>query len=197
MIQPSVACPGCQARLPPDFFNLNHFVSCPSCETSLRIRVFPALTRPEMPVVAAPVLTEGESSCFYHPQKRAVVTCDRCGRFLCALCDIEVGDKHRCPGCLSSAGNKPPELEKSRTLYDGLALMLATFPLLVWPFTVITAPAALYLTVRHWRTPLSIFPRTKIRFILAFLFAGAQVAAWCYFAYVFYKIQTTARPLKL
>jgi hypothetical protein len=187
MIRPTVACPGCQARLPPDFFNLNHFVGCPSCEATLRIRVFPALTRPETAPVAAPILTEGESSCFYHPHKRAVVTCERCGRFLCALCDIEVGDKHRCPSCLSNAGPKQPELEKRRTLYDGIALGLATFPILLWPFTAITAPAALYFVVRYWRTPVSIFPRTKIRFVIAFLLAGAQVAGWCWLAYTLYR----------
>ncbi|MFN2621771.1 MAG: hypothetical protein ABR611_02905 [Chthoniobacterales bacterium] len=196
MIQPSVACPGCQARLPPDFFNLKHFVSCPSCEATLRIRVFPALTRTESPAVAAPVIAEGESSCFYHPQKRAVVSCERCGRFLCALCDIEVGDKHRCPGCLSAAVSKSPELQKRRTLYDGIALALATYPLVIWPFTILTAPASLYMTVRYWRTPLSIFPRTKIRFVLAFLLAAAQVAGWSYLAYKLFHISVMARPIR-
>ena len=187
MIRATVACTGCQARLPADFFNLTHFVGCPSCEASLRIRVFPALVRTEEAPVATPVLTEGESSCFYHPHKRAVVACESCGRFLCALCDIEVGDKHRCPGCLSNTGRKTPELEKRRTLYDGIAFALATFPILFWPFTLITAPAAMFLTIRHWRTPLSIFPRTKIRFVIAFLLAGAQVFGWCYLAYTIYR----------
>ena len=196
MIQPCVACPVCQARLPPDFFNLKHYVSCPSCETSLRIRVFPALIRTESAVVAAPVIAEGESSCFYHPQKRAVVSCERCGRFLCALCDIEVGDKHRCPGCLSAAVSKSPELQKRRTLYDGIALALATYPILIWPFTAITAPASLYMTVRYWRTPLSILPRTKIRFVLAFLLAAVQVAGWCFLAYQLFRAAFTVRPLK-
>ena len=187
MIRPTVACTGCQARLPVDFFNLTHFVGCPSCEASLRMRVFPALVRTEEAPVATPILTEGESSCFYHAHKRAVVACESCGRFLCALCDIEVGDKHRCPGCLSNTGRKTPELEKRRTLYDGIAFALATFPILFWPFTLITAPAAMFLTIRHWRTPLSIFPRTKIRFVIAFLLAGAQVFGWCYLAYTIYR----------
>lgn len=186
-VRPSVACTGCQARLPPDYFNLSHVVSCPSCEATFRMHVFPALIRPETASVAAPILEEGESSCFYHPHKRAVVACESCGRFLCALCDIEVGDQHRCPGCLSSAGRKTPELEKRRTLYDGIALALAVAPILFWPLTLITAPAAMYITIRHWRTPLSIFPRTKIRFVIAFLLAGAQVFGWCFLAYTIYR----------
>jgi hypothetical protein len=197
MIQATVACPSCKARLPPDFFNLQHFVSCPSCEATFRIRVFPALTRPATPSVAAPILAEGESSCFYHPHKRAIVSCERCGRFLCALCDIEVGETHRCPGCLSKkAGAAQPEMAKSRTLYDGIALALATFPLIAWPFTVITAPAAMYMTIRYWRTPVSIFPRTKIRFILAFLFAAVQVGGWCFLAYTMYRTTMAMRPAR-
>src|SRR6476469_5668757 len=143
MIRPSVACTGCQARLPPDFFNLQHFAPCPYCEATMRIRVFPALIRSESPAEAAPVVEEGESSCFYHPHKRAVVACESCGRFLCALCDIEFGDSHRCPNCLSSKTRKQPELENRRTLYPGIALALATLPILIWPFTVITAPSSI------------------------------------------------------
>jgi len=61
---------------------------------------------------------------------------------------------------------------------------------------MITAPAALYLTVRHWRTPLSIFPRTKIRFIIAFLLAAAQLVGWCYLASTLYHNLMTVRPIK-
>lgn len=192
----AVACTRCQAPVHGDYLNVGHFLACPSCEAMIRVRVFPALNRPTLPAVAAPVLVEGESSCFYHPHKRAVIACENCGRFLCALCDIEVGDKHRCPACLSSAGRKQDGLEKRRTLYDGIALALATFPLLLWPFTIFTAPAALYLTVRHWRTPPGIFPRTKIRFVIAFLLAGAQVVGWAYLAYKLFTNLGTMKPPK-
>jgi uncharacterized paraquat-inducible protein A len=183
----AVACTRCQAPVHGDYLNVGHFLACPSCEAMIRVRVFPALTRPTVPSVATPILVEGESSCFYHPQKRAVVACESCGRFLCGLCDIELGDKHQCPSCLSTAGRTTKvALEKKRTLYDGIALALAIYPILLWPLTLLTAPASLYITIRHWRTPLSIFPRTKIRFVLAFLLAGAQVFGWCFLAYRIY-----------
>jgi hypothetical protein len=35
--------------------------------------------------------------------------------------------------------------------------------------------------VKHWNSPTGIIPRTKIRFILAFLIAGLQIAAWILF----------------
>ena len=45
----------------------------------------------------------------------------------------------------------------------------------------ITAPIAIFLTMRYWRAPSSLIPRTKVRFILAFCIAGCQIAGWVMF----------------
>jgi len=88
-----------------------------------------------------------------------------------------------CPSCLASGKKKGKirNLENERFCHDGIALALALLPLLVWPFTVVTAPCAIYYSIRHWKSPGSILPRTKIRFILAILFALGQCALWIYF----------------
>jgi hypothetical protein len=74
-------------------------------------------------------------------------------------------------------------LENQRTLYDGIALTLAVLPILMWPLTFITAPASLFIVVRHWRSPLSVVPRTRVRYVLAALFAVAQIAGWLFLFY--------------
>ena len=73
------------------------------------------------------VMVEGESSCFYHPQKKAVVPCQGCGRFLCALCDCGLHGEHFCPACLEVGRQKGriTRLESQRTLYDAIALAVA------------------------------------------------------------------------
>ena len=124
-----------------------------------------------------------EASCFYHPQKKAVVPCDSCGRFLCALCDVELHDEHLCPNCLESGRKKGnlKHLDKERILYDNIALRVAIYPLILfffWFVTIITAPAAIVLSIWYWKRPSSVLPRTKIRFILAILIAFAQIGAW-------------------
>ena len=63
-------------------------------------------------------------------------------------------------------------------LVSGLALTLALVPLLLWPFTLITAPAALFVAIRFWRAPGSVVQRTKIRLILALFLALAQIVGW-------------------
>lgn len=65
-----------------------------------------------------------------------------------------------------------------RTLYDGVALTLSVAPLLFFFLTIITAPLAIYMSLRNWNRPGSILPRTKIRFVLAIIFSLVQVAGW-------------------
>jgi len=51
-------------------------------------------------------------------------------------------------------------------------------PLLIFYFTIITAPAALFVAIRHWNSPSSIIPRTKIRFVVAIVIALVELAGW-------------------
>ena len=45
-------------------------------------------------------------------------------------------------------------------------------------FTFITAPLALYMAIRHWNSPRSIVHRTRIRYVLAIVFAALQLIGW-------------------
>ena len=74
-------------------------------------------------------------------------------------------------------------LENERFLYDNMALLLAVLPLFIFYITILTAPAALYLAIRHWSSPSSIIPRTKIRYVLAIVFSVLQIAGWSYGLY--------------
>jgi hypothetical protein len=155
----------------------------------VRVEAFHALIEPPRAGAAAEqVLVEGESSCFFHPAKKAAVACDGCGRFICSVCDIELSGQHLCPQCLESGKRKGKlgQIESSRTLYDSLALALATYPLLIFYFTLITAPMALYVTIRHWRAPGSVIVRGKWRFVVALVLATLQIAGWIALAVVFF-----------
>ena len=74
-------------------------------------------------------------------------------------------------------------LENQRTLYDGIALSLAVLPLLVFYFTLLTAPIAIFIAIRHWNTPRSIVRRTRIRLVLAIILATIQIIGWGVAAY--------------
>jgi hypothetical protein len=175
-----LVCSRCNTPIPAADWNREH-AFCAACRAPLSAMVFPAFfSKLETPSRGTPVLEAGESSCFYHPQKRAVVPCDRCGRFLCSLCQVEFMGQNWCAGCIYAGSQKGQlaHLDSHRTLYDNLTLMLATLPVLLFFFTIITAPVTLYMTARYWRAPSSILPRTKIRFYIAALLATVQIAAW-------------------
>ncbi len=96
------------------------------------------------------------------------------------MCDCELHGQHFCPACLEVGRKKRKikSLENERTLYDSIALALAVVPLVVFYLTFITAPAALYVAFRFWNAPRSLVHRSRIRLVLAIIFASLQIAGW-------------------
>jgi len=147
----------------------------------LRVEIFPAFLRPiATGQDAEALMVEGEASCFYHPQKKAVRPCDSCGRFLCALCDCELQGEHFCPGCLETGSKKGKikSLEKERMRYDKIALSLAVVSMPLFFLAIISAPLAIYFAIRSFRVPSSIVGSTKVRSLIALVLAGALLAGW-------------------
>jgi len=176
-----VVCPHCNATWPEEGKALAGLAACPGCNRNVTIAAFPAFDQP-VASGASPetVLLDGEANCFYHPQNRAVIPCGACGRFLCALCDLEIRGRHLCPACLESSRRQGrlAELDTRRTLYDDGALTLAILPLLFWPLTLVTAPTAMGLAIASFYRPSSLIPRTRVRAYLALVLGLLEVAGW-------------------
>jgi len=98
-----------------------------------------------------------------------------------------------CPACFTAGeyAAKTGEPENCRTLYDSTALMVAVVPLLLWPFTAISAPIALFVALRYWNRPLSLVRRWRWRSVLAALVALCEIAGWIWgTAYFVLKART-------
>ena len=186
MKETTLPCPCCRVALPLLTLDLNPAVRCPACQSELEIFAFPALLRSAVEgVAAAPVVVEGEAACFFHPQKKAAVHCEECGRFLCALCDVDLNGKHFCPACLASGQKKGrlQTLERTRTRYDNLALYTAIGPLVLCFFgVVLTAPVTLFLVIRYWKAPPSLVDLSRVRLVVAAVLAVIEfplgIALW-------------------
>ncbi len=179
-----IACPKCRAVLGPEFFNQPAWGTCPSCEAKLRVEIFPALFREEKIVAGEAIQAPGEASCFYHPEKKAAVVCDACGRFLCSLCEVDFDGRHICPTCLEACRQKGKiaKLERARTRHDHIALALAVLPMLIFYLTVISAPTALFYSIWHWKSPGSIVPnRRRLILTIAIVIASLEIAGWLTF----------------
>lgn len=184
----TVVCPRCYSSLPGELCNTGMPVGCPSCDSRILVEIFPAFFKlAGTGQTAETILEESVSSCFYHEKKKAVVHCDGCGRFLCALCDLDLIGRHLCPPCLQTSRKKGqvPQFENRRMIYDGAALSTALLPLIIWPLTLVTAPVAIYLAIVSFFRPSSLIPRTRIRAYLALGFGLLEVLVW---VLVFYKL---------
>jgi len=163
---------------------------CARCGARLRADVFPAhFVSLEPGAAPESIVVEGDAGCFYHPSKRAVLVCDACGRFLCSLCEVELGGRRLCAGCVEGQRQRGglDVLETERTLYDRIALSLAVYPLLIFYFTLVTAPAAIYVALRYWRAPGSLVGGTKARFVAAIVISLAQITGWVALGILLYR----------
>jgi hypothetical protein len=167
-----LTCDNCNTAVPGYLVNTGE-ARCPGCGDKITAYAFPAIARVEQGQHPESLMELGHAGCFYHPGKKAVVPCGSCGRFLCALCDLELDGKHLCPACLETGkdAGKIASVEKERVNHDSLVLSMAILPVLIWPIVVITAPLTIYSTFRHWKKPLSLTRKSRWRFI-----AGSGIA---------------------
>ena len=163
----AVLCPHCSADIPAD----SGWQSCPYCNKWLQIRVWPVVHQNSN---AAPALSD-QATCFFHPDKAFKACCQRCGRFVCALCDLQLGAEHVCPTCFER-GRADSGMEASKAewryrdvLYDSIALTVGWGWILFWPVIVAALPAVIFLHVKYRKAPRSyLIPRSGWRFWAAY-----------------------------
>ncbi|MCP4347353.1 MAG: hypothetical protein GY795_17750 [Desulfobacterales bacterium] len=174
-------CSECKADLHAKMINSPGSSDCPSCGAQIHIIAFPALAKD----VSAgkpgdPLLLGDESGCFYHPGKKAVIPCSACGRYLCALCDVEINNQHICPPCIEAgkSGQISDNMVTQLVRYDKIAFFFSVVPILIPFITFITATIAVYIVVRYWKTPVSLVSGGKIRFVASFIISALQLVIW-------------------
>jgi hypothetical protein len=175
-----VSCPNCSGEVALDETGSQ---TCPYCDKQLQIRVWPIVRQN---TTAATALSD-QATCFFHPDKVFQACCQRCGRFVCALCDLQLGAEHVCPACFERgrAGSEAGKAEwrYRDVLYDSIALTLGWGWILVWPVFVVAFPAVIFLHVKYRKAPRSyLIPRSGWRFWAAY---AGMVWAPLFFALAF------------
>jgi ribosomal protein L37AE/L43A len=91
-------CPRCDQKLTSDWIR-SGTITCPDCGRTFEATAF----QPPAPALrVAEVATAGPASanaCANHVRNAATTNCTRCGLFICALCDMNVGSGSYCPAC--------------------------------------------------------------------------------------------------
>jgi hypothetical protein len=151
--------------------------ACTLCGASNQVWLFPsALT--SAPLVHPEMALEGEATCYEHADKRATGACQRCGRFVCQLCSVEFGAEMLCPSCVTGGNVGSARLNPSLTMFDSIALIAPLAALIIYPFTIIAAPASLVLSLLKWRQPISPVRRNRWRFVLAIIISLIMMGLW-------------------
>jgi hypothetical protein len=167
----TVVCPGCNGDVAP-VETAARWQICPFCEKRLHIRLWPAIRRNTNAAVA---MAE-QATCFFHPDKAFHACCQRCGRFVCALCDLQLGAEHVCPTCFergradSGLIGARAEWRHRDVLYDSISLTLGWSWIIFWPVIVAAFPAAIFLHAKYRKAPRSyLIPRSGWRFWMAYV----------------------------
>lgn len=201
MAAQDLSCPKCRGAIPAPSGVGQGMVVCPRCRASAGYEAFPALfAGPRVGRPGEALVDASEASCFFHAEKRAAVACESCGRFLCALCDLEMEGRHICPTCLA-AGRKKGALsnfDQFRVTWAGVALLMTiVLPLAFYPFTPLFALGAIVVIIIGLRRPGSITGRRKILlYTVAIIFAVAEVAGSVYLGRTIFQTLTGASSLK-
>jgi ribosomal protein L37AE/L43A len=92
-------CPHCSVALDADSI-VSGAIICPRCDSLFEATAF---TPPERNQAATlevvQVGPEGASACANHARNAATASCQRCGLFICSLCDMNIGTGSYCPSC--------------------------------------------------------------------------------------------------
>src|SRR4051794_3884979 len=83
-------CPWCERRLPDEAIH-SGVMRCPACTREFEATAFHPPERKPQVVRTAHSGPEEVNPCANHPLNTAVTSCRRCGIFICALCDMNVG----------------------------------------------------------------------------------------------------------
>ena len=181
-------CPLCSGALPVALFISGQTAQCPSCRSQVEAYIFPDFHREPFSFPAIHLAQDQEAVCYFHSRYRAATPCDNCGRFLCEICAIRVGNRQLCAECLAQMRRQRDEtgLVHYAALFDNVALFLVTAPLatvIFWIFTILSAPVSLFLSFYYRSRQWSLVPRSGFRFGLAILLSILLIAIWAFMIY--------------
>ena len=178
-------CPRCGHKMPLELLRWGSMLTCAVCHAPFQGEIFPALFRePEQGRKAESLGNDQEASCFFHLDNRAVHSCSTCGRFVCALCALELPSGVVCPGCFGDekmVAKAAPVLEKSRRIWSSVAAwLLGLSCIFFWPLTIGTAPVACGLAIYGMRQPGSLTGRGRWKNVVVLIVGLMVVAAWAW-----------------
>lgn len=115
-------CPSCNAPLEQEAVRAGA-MQCPYCRTEFEATPFQPRERHHAAVQIVTETPDGvAAACANHARNAAVTSCLRCGLFICALCDMNVGEGSYCPSCFDRSHDQNA-IAATQTRYRDYATM--------------------------------------------------------------------------
>ncbi|VGO14334.1 hypothetical protein PDESU_02893 [Pontiella desulfatans] len=195
-----IKCPTCGHPFAAHLYNHGDAAApCDVCKTKLTIHALPALYRPIGKSAEALEARLSEAVCFHHADKKAEQVCDDCGRFLCGLCSLPIGEETLCASCLGLRRKSEGmhALKPKQMRFDKLAMMLSVASVVImlpmW-FTVVVpmgvALAGIYVAIRYWKRKPELAAGFRARMVVAILLAIGSSAGSVLFALFMFRTLT-------
>jgi len=171
-----IHCPQCRGALKVTRYSERIDERCPVCGVEVELLVFPRLFGSPPPPLS-PAATEAGAVCAFFPGLKAVKVCDECGCLLSEKAAVAWGGGDYCLPCLHRLREerKSTDFVARASLHDHRALALVTW---LAPFTLFTAPLAVFLLMRYRKDRTTFVPRGKARWWTAMVLALAWIALW-------------------
>ena len=120
-------CPSCLAPLDARTLRAGE-IECKYCLTEFEATPFQPRERRHEAVRVVSETPDGvAAACANHARNAAVTSCSRCGLFICALCDMNVGEGSFCPACFGRSQDQTTARYRD---YATMSISAAVFSLL-------------------------------------------------------------------
>lgn len=145
-------CPHCNGTLTESWVR-DGAIDCPFCMGRFEARAFHPPSRAIRAVEHAGARPEDDTACANHERNAAVTSCQRCGIFICALCDMNIGTGSYCPSCFERVRNEGVLQSAARRYRDYTAMgRLSIFAgIFMWFLMMLTGALATYYGVKGWK----------------------------------------------
>lgn len=170
-----IKCPTCGHPIEAGLYNLgNDAIACQVCNSKLTLHALPALYRQDKYSGEALMARLDDAVCFYHEGKKAEQVCDDCGRFLCGLCVLPIGEETLCSACIEKRRKQEGmhALKPREMRYDKFAAALAFISVILiffWGFSLVPALASIFIAFRFWTRKPALARGFKVRMVSAIL----------------------------
>ena len=129
-------CPYCSAPLDASVIHPGT-IHCPSCMRDFEGTTFqPREVRHQAVQVVTDTPDGTAAACANHSGNAAVTSCQRCGLFICALCEMNTGSGTFCPTCYGRARTETLQGITRYRDYASMAVSGVVFSLLCWMIPV-------------------------------------------------------------